>query len=1025
MRFQANNLSAPQEYRRTYNSFLGLDYTNAKLDISDKRSPDMQNFVYKDGINQKRNGYDQILKIDSEGNFNGFWEFVDSDKNVHRIAHVGTKFYRVTFSEENFPYDNTFKEIKIDYRPSSISEEDWNAYLLGIKDRRSFAVVRGNRMYILCGLFLVYGDWGKGWELRAVRENEDTYIPTTTTNIRHNSSSVTSTRASFEEVNMMTYYRKNKLFGDSPSGSGIAFERYSPSDYGADFKNTYNKGFQYYGNPSDTITAVGISITNNDIYLGDIKVNLIKDGKTRFINYNSKDVYFTTTPPDSSIAAVIKDLCPAFSFMYTYTSTNLSIKIQLGFINEFGGVGSCYSETSFTYQLDSKNIMIGDAYLPELKITTELGETVFSQWTQQGNYWLPQDNKGNVNEYVLLDVDNGTLNMRGNNKYESYPEPNIEITFATQAANDAQSYKKIDNCETGIIFGYNGIEHFFVTGNSDYPNMDWHTSESLLADEDVNIPNSQNLTYFGELSYAYIGNPQTKIKSYTLLNDNTLGILKEYSHTEASLYVREPFLSDALDPSGNVVLDFNNKPYQKLYYKQYMAAIGEGCVSQYATSNLAGDKIFLSENGVYEIALDVNNLVTNQRYAREKSRLINPVLEQYGKDILKNSIGISYQNRYYLSIGDNDGTVFVADARFRSGDASEMNDTMGYEWWRWTNVPAHFWFVDLEGRLGFGTKDGKLCLFCKEDSYQDNTIDEVGGGGIKYDSTKKNFVISEKYNISENTKIKFITELTEKLFTGDMLSQGLGGVFSFYEEANFDAYIKYLDGKTVAYYQHEGMPATEAVIKQVNYEEKTFHIIDSETKLSVKKNDDSIIAAPIDYEFVTELNEETGEFQLKSIDGQTTIELVGNVNNINKDLRAYIINENPVVAYWITPCTNFDNSDFSKTLKYVTIVPERIDHGAAKVYIYSKSVSKDFDTAHFKFKANQIEGVDQNNLFDNVDLNALSFDVKEFAHSFSKKIKIRNFNFLMLKFVSDNNKNFAIQEFSLTYVVSKRNKGVK
>ena len=51
-------------------------------------------------------------------------------------------------------------------------------------------------------------------------------------------------------------------------------------------------------------------------------------------------------------------------------------------------------------------------------------------------------------------------------------------------------------------------------------------------------------------------------------NDNTLGILKEFNPNEPSLFVREPYMTDALDPSGNVVVDLFGNTYKKLYYDQ-------------------------------------------------------------------------------------------------------------------------------------------------------------------------------------------------------------------------------------------------------------------------------------------------------------------------------------------------------------------------------------------------------------------------------------------------------------------------
>ena len=1007
MQFSTNNLSQPQMYTKTFQNFRGLDYTNAKLDIADNRSPDAQNFIFKDGINQKRNGYNQLLKINPRGNFNGFWEFLDSSKVVHRIAHVGNKIYEVSFDEN--PYLNSYKEITVNYIPDAYRDNinEWFMYLENIKDQRSYGVIRGDRLYIFCGIMLVYGSWDnkETWELRAVRENEDTYIPITTTNITHSSYEGESTRASLEEVNMMTYFRKNKMYG--AESVSVELESYSPGDYGQEFSETNNVGLQY-NKYIDNLKGFYFTLTgkvdNEDVF-EIVYVPIKQDGKKHILGWD--DLEGSTT---------FKELVPAILIDYTYSNNFFVLKSQFGILNTakdlmiYGGK----TQQSFDYQLDSTNIYMGYSPILEMNLA---GETVkYNTWEEVGeNLYSPVINIEEIVKEVVLDSKNGiiSINIDAINYIDT--NPNITFTFATMASVDNKSFEKIDGCTIGTIFGYNGIEHLFVSGNDKYPNMDWHTTESLLANENSTIPNSQNLTYFGDLSYAYLGNSQTKIKSYLLLNDNTLGILKEYSNYEPNLYIREPYITDALDPSGNVVYDFSGNAYQKLYYKQYMAAIGEGCISSYASSNLAGDKIFLSENGVYGIELDQYNYVSNQRYAKEKSRLINPVLEKYGPKVLQNAVGISYQNRYYLSINDDEGTVYIADSRFRNSEAAEMNDTMGYEWWCWKNVPAYIWYIDINGNLCFGTKDGRLCTFNDNEVYRDRYINPIAPGGVSYDKTREKFYISPNYTIKENSVIKFITNLEELLFTySDVMVLDNDYIVCTKENLFYD-YIIYLEDKEVMIKREENVVCK---IVDLDTEIGAFKLIDVETGSTMLLVEGDVVTKKLDTEYVTEYDTEAREFKLISLNGKDNIKLYGEVYNIYEDIKAFIIEDTNVIAYWYTPYINFNNSDFSKTLKYVTIIPEKVQHGSAKIELFTKTKSKEVS-------AFNVEGIDYNGLLDNLNFNSFSIEIEDFAHSFSKKLKIKNFNFLVVLMKSEDDKNFAVQNLTLTYAIGKRNKGVK
>lgn len=1010
MQFNLNY--SPQENRvKTITNFRGVDYSISDIDVADNRALDMQNFIFKDGLNQKRNGYIEKIKLEN-GRINGYWEFIDSKKVIHRIAHAGDKLYEINYGDTLF--GNSKKQLNISYIPeihSAISGDyymqDWANYVAQIKDEKSFGIVRGDRLYIFCGIMCVYGSWddGQTWELRAVRDNSDTYIPITTTNITHMHYEGKSTRASLEEVNMMSTLRKNKMYGASYKNNDyLKLENYDPGDnWGSDFADKYNKGYRFNGIIDREIAYLNFFVfdeTDESKY--EINIPLIADGvvHNEMYSYDSS-IDETSFQVDGNFIEKV----PAFSMRYTYKKLEngtyeLYIPyIKFGLETETAVLEEGIHNYWFSYQLDSTNI--SNTPQPKLYIDDEL---IVSSWTEEGKAII---NTQTENKIQLNYID-GILKLCISTENEDNPNPNMELLFTTESILSNKMYEKIDKCSVGAIFGYNGIEHLFVSGNEDYPNMDWHTTESLLANENSTIPNSQNLTYFGDLSYAYLGNTQTKVKSYLILNDNTLGILKEFNPNEPSLFVREPYMTDALDPSGNVVVDLFGNTYKKLYYKQYMASIGEGCISSYASSNLAGDKVFLSRNGLYGIELDYNNYASNQRYAKERSRRINPVLEAYDISVLQNASSIVFENRYYLSLNDENGTVFIADARFRNGGDEEMNDTLGYEWYVWKNVPARIWYIDYNGKLCFGTDDGRLCSFSNKNNYADIKVLNGCDGNIAYNHTINKFVANSDLNIKNGSTIYFNTSLEEliggegEFSTVSNFSATISDVYKFYN------YICFLEDKEVNVYTSSNASKMKGIIKNLDYENKTFEVYVDDSPFQLTEY--SIITRDLKIETVNEYNEDY--FDLISFNGTNVMQIYGDSNN---DIDCYVESATPVKAVWYTPFMNMGTPEYSKTIRYLTVVPKNIEHGNATMKILTKGNSKDII----------VEGTDNLSLMENLDFNTFSLEIKDFAKSFTKKLKIRNFNFLMYCLTSDNDKNFAVQSIVTNYIISKRNRGVK
>lgn len=294
---------------------------------------------------------------------------------------------------------------------------------------------------------------------------------------------------------------------------------------------------------------------------------------------------------------------------------------------------------------------------------------------------------------------------------------NIKVTFS--ASNHYSD--KITNCDFGVLFGANGTsDRLFLSGNKMYPNIDFFSA-------------SDDYTYFGDFDYSVIGNDNSAINAYVRLNDGTLAVMKE-DNTNGNIFYRT---SKEIGGKDNTI--------SPILFPIKSGSIGESVINRYASASLAGDNLILSQNGVFGIEL-TNNISTNERYAKFRSRPINEKL-RYAN--LANAVAITYKNRYYLVI---DGECYVADARYKYSSKDNVDNSFNYEWWHWDNIPARVFGV-IDSALYFGTNDGKICVF--DDKYTDRTYATVVNGGITIDIKNNQVQYSQNLDIKENDKVQF------------------------------------------------------------------------------------------------------------------------------------------------------------------------------------------------------------------------------------------------------------------------------
>ena len=191
--------------RKTFStgSFAGVDFQEAETNVADNNARDALNIIYKNGINQTRDAWEQIAK--AEGRVNAFIQFKAEDGRVHNIAHIGKHLYEIFRIGKDYSFlDALFTKI------SNYELEDY----------RSFMRVSGKRLYILGGNKYLMLRISDSYELVEVEDSAYTYIPTTYIGVTYKDSPISQATA-YDDVNLLTQWRKNKLVSGTYIDNGV------------------------------------------------------------------------------------------------------------------------------------------------------------------------------------------------------------------------------------------------------------------------------------------------------------------------------------------------------------------------------------------------------------------------------------------------------------------------------------------------------------------------------------------------------------------------------------------------------------------------------------------------------------------------------------------------------------------------------------------------------------------------------------------------------------------------------------
>ncbi len=639
------------------------------------------------------------------------------------------------------------------------------------------------------------------------------------------------------------------------------------------------------------------------------------------------------------------------------------------------------SENPATYQLDGK-INAQKAIKITAELTTGVKEMIIAAGVTSYD-----------DESIKVSVDYGDENALAS-KISFYTdtspqisgESNITVEFYSAYAERID----ISKCTFGMKFGADGnTDRLFLGGHPDYPNEDFYSEQD-------------NFLYFPPGHKTTFGTDSAPIMAYARLADTTQIIYKAENPYETTIYYRTG--------TNNTVYDQNGEFLKvETVFPITAGGIGEGVVAKRACANFAGDVLMLSSNGVFGISIG-ENIATSERYAKERSRTINAKLTKHD---LSTAVSIVYKNRYYLAV---DGVCYIADARYKYVPEDSVDGSYNYEWWYWTNIPACT-FAQIDGELYFGTNDGRICKFDSEYTDRDKRIAYEGDYSIK---------------INENVFCYNPNGELESISDGDTITilEDSDAVHVLFADTCRVKQGRIVDVGEYVTKIYEGMAVwVDNVGKSGLMPNTPYYITD------IDRGDCSFALSTVPYSSENTVKIRTPGFRLSrrlngtpwligGVDGETFYlytkwndELVRDTlitynGAVPTSSGASFVHHTNVVAKWYSAVMDLGSNVMAKTLLKLTIAVEPDGCGPLSFGYETRMTSANIN-------GKSMRGFS----FEDIDFNDFTFETG-FASSYTVRVKERNFNYVMFRFISDSHYPCSVHDFTATYVINKENRGI-
>ena len=996
------NIDLKDRRTLTLKSFRGVDFSSAIFDINERRASNMRNIINMHGVNCKRNGWREIFRIENESReayrINGFWRF----KNYY-IVHAGARIYRVYEIDGDYVFSDITESST--YAPSVVDPDR-------LRDQRSEAFFKNGRLYIIgMGDYLVYGSWndGNSYELRRVAGDVDTYIPTTTININCDRDKATDVQGVLDMPNLMTPKRINQLVG-SVAGSSWTLD--SPIEDGSEVRIRHEI-FDDMGNISEAVYVNGYTrkeaVDPGMIpgFTDTIIPGEVVEGSNVLYRYRDEPYEYGEEIPavgsiDFKNARITLDIDSSSSS----NIDNLYVTFGGQKISSGERVRVYTGSSTYTYTVTIPDaIKNGSKVWVEVKYGSGTVNYYINEFTNANGeifeaggdklyrskiYYYSAGDTSKPSPSATINFEKGTITFEFKTQTnDNYLANNITIRYIPEwnnivevSAEDEISADDICMCRFGMLFGANGnTDRLFVSGNENRPNIDYYS-----AADDLTYFTAEQTTAFGSDNFSVVG--------YARLSDTTQIIYKEQADAEASIYYRTGAIREYTDEDGKLCDGETVFPITA-------GAIGEAAIARGACVNLAGDVLMLSRNGVFGVVLG-ENIVSSERYTRERSRVINKRLCAHSN--LKNAVGVVFENKYYLAV---DGVCYVADAGYKYSTENSSDGSYQYEWYYLDNIPAITWAV-IDDKLYFGTADGRICVFDGE--YTDRTAFTCYGGELGFsasdgivtcstsieDALRESgefCFISKVYGLYEGIRSAVVSD--GRIYAGDAIFGIYDGTEVYVDcvgESGLEECGRYTvtDACAVSRSFRLANESGEVVLNSGGFR---LHRLLTGRKLKAVDVAD-------------------GHFRLMdtAIDREVSVSNFGGI--LPMAVKARLYSARNVVAEWYSPVLDLGTNMALKTVLGLSVVVDSIYGGHLTVGLQTRLGGDRLELNGAKVFS-----------FDNLSFEDMAFETS-FASSHTFRLNCRNVNYIIFRYISDDDRGCAVDSLSVLYKINKNNRGV-
>lgn len=989
---RANKISTVSKKIFTVYGVKGVDLSSTPTDISSNRAASLVNMISENGVNHKRHGRERVTSFNG-GRINGIYDYKYYDEAVgeyktETLVHAGTSFYKMNG-----------KEITVKG--------------FTVTDGRSMAFQGGEKLYIMgCGAFCAYD----GTLIKKVCGSDSAYVPKTTIGISEKSGG-----ASLEKVNMLTRRRINTIVGsssedvyfyldskiDNSKDITIEIEADASSDTGYKFLykssktlNTDDAGFDDY-----FIKKIfgNIDYETDEEYESQTEASIMfnkKPGQALFLE--TAKFYFGKDADGNYTACTVafylngnkvsseKNDGETVSFTKNDGETE-TLKCFTYKVNSFvGSINLTFSRDTSTNKIKEniRGIVItgkiqymrrvvkysvsgsfADSGYKDMSLTDTDGNDLLMYYENDLGMFIEKT------PTVMVNAENSRISFNVPTVPALEGDSNITVSYCAVAEGASEEYENIINgCTFGEIISDGASSDILVISGYDKRRNVCFFSEAT---------EGGGFDYFPDLNYASFGDEREGITALLRLSDSSLGVFKDRDFYRASV---------------NFTSDSENLTFQTALRK-YDTADTYGCFNPYVAANVNSDSMVLSYVGVLGVTSQADS------YERSLSSRSSKINKELCRDIeiLKNAVACEYDGRYYLFLNDDEGTVYVADSRYKYYESDRIDTSYEYEWWIFKGLPARYVAV-VGNEMLMGTDDGTVYKFGSgyEDGYFINLNSDKNDFYVNY--VNNNITVNASSGMKGGDRVT-LSEHTEVISNSATVSGGkiILSKSDFYGDDKDNKVIRIFEG----------------------------------AKYIVSKGDEEYegTVADIDYDYFTvTLDKDIGDEDSGGWSVSEVIAADSRIYDVYKNGENFkLMFDGKYVALSSDRPITYIHIDRREPVKCVYISPT-FDLGS---YIQPKdlfniSVIGGMESGNFIFGYETIRNIREKSILRRTENDFYDVDFKEytfngtFTQSCTMRAHERNFNFIRFIVRSDNNADCSFESLSAIYTV-KNNilKGVK